>query len=220
MKLPETVQVETFVGPDGTVPRGWLPAISYRYQQAGWGTVREFDEDLDPRSRSEKKTIEPGQRVSLVKLNGAGIVEWFKLYASAKQLANDNLWLEVRVNGEKSPAIAAPARYLLPGLNGGKYENFVVLYSKDHGYLNRLAMPFANGIELSAYNRGKKPVENIELSVSVDRGVAESLSHYRLRGVFQPKPKEGDSLEFSGTGRWVGLVCGVPPRAKANPRRR
>ncbi|HEY5311331.1 MAG TPA: DUF1080 domain-containing protein, partial [Pirellulales bacterium] len=88
VKFPSTVPVEKFAGPDSTVPRGWLPAISYRYQQHGWGGMREQDEDLDPRETSGKQTLEPGKRVSLVKLDDAGIVEWFKLHAPAKALTN------------------------------------------------------------------------------------------------------------------------------------
>jgi hypothetical protein len=220
VKFPSSVQVETFAGPDHTVPRGWLPAISYRYQQHGWGGMREQDEDLDPREHSSKESLEPGKRVSLVKLDGAGIVEWFKLHAPAKVLNNNDLWLEVRVDGEEEPSLSAPARFLFPGLAGGKkYQNFAVLFAKDHGYVNRLPLPFARGIELSALNRGKRPIKDVELSVSIDRRAAQAaggLPGYRLRGIYQKQSQDGPT-KITGRGRWVGLVASEAVASKSAP---
>ncbi|HEX4150070.1 MAG TPA: DUF1080 domain-containing protein, partial [Pirellulales bacterium] len=212
--FPPEVRVEKFDGPDRTVPRGWLPAISYRYQQHGWARLREQDEDLDPRPASGEKTLDPGKSVSLLKLDGSGIAQWFQLAAPAKAVQKDDLWLEVRVDGEAAPAVAAPARFLFPGLSGGKkYQNFVV-QNPEKAFLSRLAIPFGRGLEFSAVNRSKRPIEGVELTVSVDR-TANPAHLSRLRGVLL----RGDEkkCDLKGAGRWVGLVCSLPDKNATDP---
>src|SRR5581483_808286 len=75
--FPADTMIETYSGRDTTVPRGLLPALSYRWEQHGWGTVREHDPA--PRVASSKKTIEPGATLPLANLDGTGVVQWLKL---------------------------------------------------------------------------------------------------------------------------------------------
>lgn len=213
--LPEGTKVESFTTPEAAFPRGWLPAIDYRLGQAEWGVIRQYDPA--PRHTSPKKTIAPGRTERLVHVDGAGVVEWLQLQAPKQLLDKKDLWLEVTVDGEKSPAIAAPARFFFPGLAGqGNYKNFLML--DRGGCYFRLAMPFAGGISVSARNAGKKPLGGVGVALCV-APAAESdrpgaPNRMRLRGAFLPAGEKPDALAaIDGSGRWVGLVCEGPEGA-------
>jgi hypothetical protein len=200
-----SVQVETLSGIETTATRGLLPALTYRFQQGGWGGHREHDPY--PRQTSNNTTLKPGESRSLVKLDGAGVVQWTHLLMPPKKITNDDLWLEVTVDGEPQPSIAAPVRYWYPGLaEGKKYQNFVVT---DHGGpTNYLAIPYARGITLALRNRGKATIKDARLSVSYaphDSSTGKMPLNQRLRGVFQPADEQ-PLVSLSGAGRLVGLV--------------
>jgi hypothetical protein len=196
--------VETFHDKTQSIARGMLPALDYRHFQISHGTYR--DNDPLPRATSGNKTLPPGERVPLVALEGAGMVKWLKLHGDAKLLANEDLWLEVTVDGESQPALAAPARFLFPGLEAGKnYHNFLVL--NKGGFQNVLPMPYASGLAIAAVNRGTKELKGVGVSVSYEPAPADRpVSRLRLRGLFT----SGESLSRPGKGRWLGLVCQAP----------
>lgn len=104
--------VESFTPKHSGVPRGMLPAIVYRHDGLSGGKVREAE--IYERVTSEPRTIEPGTSVQLASLDGAGLVNWLRLNAERSVLADNDLWLEVTVDGEPIPAIAAPARFFYP----------------------------------------------------------------------------------------------------------
>jgi len=129
-------------------------------------------------------------------------------------LANNDLWLEVSVDGESIPAIAAPARFLFPVFAGGDLRELdtLVMASKE-GVASLLAMPFGAGITIAARNRGAKPIENVAVTLSVDPANDKTRDDYagrmRLRGIFQPAGSLDTALaRTSGKGRWVSLVYG------------
>ncbi|HEX5447106.1 MAG TPA: DUF2961 domain-containing protein, partial [Pirellulales bacterium] len=145
---------------------------------------------------------------------GAGIVEWTKLAASPSLLEDDELWLEVTVDGEQQPALAAPARFFFPGLQGGNFANYVVL--NRGGWTNLLAMPYRSGLTIAVANHGRRPVSPVGVTVSyqpLDDPNDPRLAH-RLRGVFRSDgdPPQRDWISQQGRGRWVGLItqCGKP----------
>ncbi|HEX4148882.1 MAG TPA: DUF2961 domain-containing protein, partial [Pirellulales bacterium] len=128
---------------------------------------------------------------------------------------NDDLWLEIAVDGEESPALAAPVRYFFPGLEQGKnYQNFVVL--SKHGFVNRLAIPYTQGISFSVVNRGRRAVKDLELTVAwdpsyrVDDGPRGSLHGCFLR------ESQADVL-FPIPVRLVGIVCAEHPDQPDGP---
>ena len=210
--FPKNLPVETFAGPEAGFPRGWLSAVNYRHLHSDWGIHREYDPM--PRFESVKRTIQPGQREPLVHIDGAGIVEWLKLRANKAALTNNDLWLEVTIDGEKAPAIAAPARFWYPGLAGqGRFHNFVMV--DRGGATSRLAMPFGNGITIAARNAGTQPIRDVGLAVSMTPATEQTrcdiCQRMRLRGVFQ-QAQEGTSelIQQAGCGRWVGFVYQQP----------
>ena len=186
--------------------------MEYRQGQARWGVIRQHDPM--PRFASEKKTIEPGKTERLVHVDSAGIVQWLQLNANKQVLEGSDLWLEVTIDGEKCPALSAPARFFFPGLAGqGNYGNFVML--NRGGTYNRLAMPFGAGITVAAKNTGSKPINGVGVTLCVqpatDENRAEIAGRMRLRGVFQPAGKGADQLAcVEGAGRFIGLVYQQP----------
>ncbi len=221
--FPEELAVESYSAADPQVPRAWLAAAVYRHEQFGWGVHREFDPW--PRPSSGPKTIQPGQRERMILIDGAGIVHWTKLAANKSVLSNNDLWLEVRVDGDPKPSIAAPVRFWFPGLVGhGNYPNYVLL--DRNGLTNMLAMPFEAGIELALANRGKKPISVDGLTVSLEpsspprAGEAASaggdlakavIQRMRLHAVFEPAGKDIHTVaQLDLPGRWIGLVYEEP----------
>ena len=214
--FPPNVPVESYSVKRSGVPHGMLPAISYRHQGMKGGRLR--DAEIYARVASEPRTIEPLTTVQLASLEGAGIVNWLRLHAGKSQLNTNDLWLEVTVDGESIPAIAAPVRFLFPALAAAgeeskEYSSLVMTGKAE--FANLLAMPYGAGLTVSARNRGTKPIEKVAVSMSVDQSTDANRSDYagrmRLRGVFQPLGStSGDLVRQVGSGRWVGLVYARP----------
>jgi hypothetical protein len=209
--------VESYSVERSGIPRGLLEAISYRHQGVQGGKLREAE--IYERINGEPRTIEPGTTVELAKLDGAGLVNWLRLNASQATLNDDNLWIEVTVDGESVPAIAAPARFVFPAFSGGKSSSFnTLIQTQVDGFANQLAMPYGNGLTVAARNRGDKPIENVGFSMSVDRATGDKAAAYagrmRLRGIYEPPGAAAEEfISQRGTGRWVGLVYEEPEEA-------
>ncbi|HEV3340021.1 MAG TPA: DUF1080 domain-containing protein [Pirellulales bacterium] len=192
------------------VARGLLPALSYRNEQLGWGTHREADPL--PRAGSDGQKIDEQSQATLVDLPGPGVVQWTKLIAAPTLLADDDLWLEVTVDDESHPAIAAPARYLFPGLADGNYPNYAVLNRE--GWTNMLAMPYRSRLKIGVANHGRRPVNPVGLLVSYQplTDASDPRLARRLRGTFeQPTSNKTGAADRvwakqGGDGRFVGLV--------------
>ena len=216
-RFPAELRVETYQPGLAVLPRGWLAAIDYRQHQYGWGTHRE--QDPAPRDSGTIDALGPGQSAALIKLDGAGIVQWLKLQADPAVLRHDDLWLDVSVDGEPQPALAAPARYFFPALSShvplvgtpSNHYNFANVYRG--GFTNMLAMPFARGLTVSVRNAGQTALEKLTVTASVLREhpadpawqplrIAERM---RLRGRFERRPVARPGVAFrrrspGGTG--------------------
>ncbi len=90
--------------------------------------------------------------------------------------------------------------------------------SKD-GVANLLAMPYGSGHARSRPAiAATKPIENVAVSMSVDRATDAKRDDYagrmRLRGIFQPAgSRASDLVRQAGGGRWVSLVYEQPDEA-------
>jgi Domain of Unknown Function (DUF1080)/Protein of unknown function (DUF2961) len=220
VKLPRDVPVESFRPDHPVLPRGWLAAIDYRGHQYRWGTHREADPE--PRTSGEVKSLEPGQSAPVASRQGNGIVQWMKLQASVALLTKDDLWLEVLIDGETEPAIAAPARYFFPSLAGGEnHDNFLAVFRE--GFTSMLAMPYSDGIVVRARNAGSSKLGRVAVTLSV---IADDPSRWpnqdlqidrrmRLRGRFHVANDSKNWLEFKGAGRWIGLVTRTPKESSS-----
>lgn len=204
--FPDRVPLEEFGEGRSCVARGLLPALSYRNEQLGWGTHREADPL--PRAGSEGQKIDEQSQATLVDLKGPGIVEWTKLIAAPSLLNDDELWLEVTIDDEPSPALAAPARYFFPGLASGNYPNYVVL--NRNGWTNMLAMPFRTRLTMALANRGRRPVNPVGLMVSYQplTDASDPRLAGRLRGVFATDDDSTNRtwVKQSGSGRFIGFI--------------
>lgn len=194
------------------IPRGMLPALSYRREQLGWGVHREHDPT--PRVRGETQDVAPSKRSNLVQVDGQGIVEWFKLHIDKAALANDDLWLEVFVDGGDQPSVAAPARYLFAGLqNAENAQNFVWTYRD--GFTCFLPIPYTAGLRIVAVNHGQQPLHGIAMTLSMDQRDAKTrlpVPPYRLMGKFLPATTTSDAplIEQAGSGEWIGFIYAPP----------
>ncbi len=217
VNFPADMPVESYSVERPGIPRGLLEAISYRHQGVQGGKLREAE--IYERVTVEPRTVEPGTTVELAKLDGAGLVNWLRLHAGQETLNDDNLWIEVTVDGESVPAIAAPARFVFPAFVGGKSESFnTMIQTQVDGFANQLAMPYGNGLTVAARNRGDKPIEKVGFSMSVDRATGDKAAEYagrmRLRGIYQPAGAATEELvDQRGSGRWVSLVYEQPEEA-------
>jgi len=214
--FPPDVPVESYTVKRSGIPRGMLPAIDYRHEGLGGGKLREAE--IYERVDTEPRTIEPGTTVELASLPGAGTVNWIKLRADRGVLANNDLWIEVTVDGETLPAIVAPARFLFPALASSsevKDKDFdtMVLTARE-GFASLLAMPYGAGLTVAARNRGSKPIPAVAISMSVDRANdanrEEHAGRMRLRGVYQPAGNAKPLLRQTGSGRWVAWIYEQP----------
>jgi hypothetical protein len=93
------------------------------------------------------------------------------------------------------------------------YDNY--LLGDQGGLTNFLAMPFGDGIMVTATNRGGRSVCNIRVSLAVQPATKQTRDEIarrmRLRGVFQPAGDGTDEVvRQKGSGRGIGLVCQAP----------
>lgn len=207
VQLTPELAVDSFQPDRESIDRGWLPAISRRLDQMDSGRLRDFAPY--PLAKAEQRSIESGAKVELLAIPGEGVVDWLKLWISPKLLDNENLWTAIYVDGESEAAIAAPAKFLFPGLVQERdWHNFTLANSE--GPTLRLAMPFTGGLRLVVENRGQSPIEGVGAVASVlpaDRVTGGIAGRARLRALFNDGSKPGDQVfAIDGHGRWVGLV--------------
>jgi hypothetical protein len=210
--FPQDYAIASYLPRESGLPRGWLEAARYRAEeQLAWGVHREVDRGV--RLRSPQTTVQPGESATLVKLAGAGVVQWIRLDCDKKLLQDKSLWLEVRVDGQSEPAVAAPIRFWFPGVaHQGNYPNYLFVDHGGAGATVILPMPFGDGIAFSAVNRGTKPIAVLGMTVSgemADKANAKPTApSMRLRGIYQAAGQNsGEFFRQVGAGRWVGIVC-------------
>jgi hypothetical protein len=226
VSLPPSLPVRSWtIGSDGDVPRGLLSACSYRFHQMDGGRLRELSAATSHASPS--RSLAPAEQVEVLSVSGAGVSQWLSLTAPASVLTNDDLWIEVAVDGEAQPALAAPARYWFPGVPARKtWHNFVItadeVDAKSDLFTNRLAIPFAGKLVVRLRNQGSKPIDNVSATVSVVPAGDPLLSEVpkrRLRGLFASHSSSTSAatgttsatgatkFALAGNGRLVGIVC-------------
>lgn len=211
LQLPEEIATETFSKPGGTIPKSLAAVLDYRFHKHRYGVVRQHDPYL--RITSDRAEVAPGDAVELVAADGAGLVQWVQIHCAKQQLITDDLWIEVSIDGENKPAISAPVRHYFSGAAvAGRYGNYVL--TERDGPINRLAMPFGDGIRMSLRNQGNEPIGGVALTVSIQQATdeeekADFANRLRLRGTFAPATDDQANrilFERGGRGRWVALV--------------
>jgi hypothetical protein len=214
VRLPNHVAIDTTKESAVAIPKSLAAALDYRFHHHSHGTVRQHAPYLQV--ASDRKKLSPGQQADVVQADGAGLVQWVQVHCPKQFLETDDLWVEVWTDGESEPAVAAPVRYYFSGAAvAGRYGNY--LLTERGGPLNRLAIPFGNGIRMSLSNRGEELIDGAGLTVSIqqpanDREAEDFANRLRLRGVFQSATDDQDDRTLFrqiGRGRWIGLVCSV-----------
>lgn len=210
--FPAEFRTVTFTGRGDELPRGWPDSVVYRHLKGRFADYR--NPGVLPRFESEPTTLEPGAAEPALALDGAGIVRYVRFRMDNSLLKNDNLWLDVGVDGESEPAVSAPVHFWLASLAGPRNYYNLVHFARNGSGLTQ-AMPFGNGISFTLRNTGEEPIKNISLEVNVEPAEGERVKDVaammRLRGVFQPAGEGGNSLaRWEGAGRLVALACELP----------
>jgi hypothetical protein len=216
VRLPKTVDVETYDKQSAAIPESLAAALDYRAHHHRHGTVRQQDPYL--RVASDRMALAPGDEIEMVGAEGAGLVQWLQLHAPKNQLQRDDLWIAIGVDGEAAPAVEAPVRYFFSGVAvAGRFGNY--LFTERDGPISRLAIPFGDGIRMSLSNRGGESIDGVGLTASIQQATNENetrdfAGRLRLRGVFQgaaEQPAGGVWFRQKARGRCVGLVWDVSP---------
>ena len=211
--MPEDHPITSFVSHNETgIPRGWLAPPEFHSYRISWGTFHAYDPGRT--IRTPEKKLNPGAIEPIVHVDGAGTVKYLKLLGDRTVLQSDDLWIEVCVDRESEPAIAAPARFWLPGLvKQSGFHNF--LFRDFYGLASHLGIPFGDGVTIALVNRGKKPIEQVGLEISVVNAQTHRyglpVGPMRLRGEYLPAGESSDVIfERNGKGRLVGIVVDAP----------
>jgi len=211
VQLPKEAATETFLKPSATIPKSLAAVLDYRFHKHRHGVVRQHDPYL--RITSEQKEVAPGESVEVAAADGAGLVQWVQIHCAKQQLKTDDLWIEVSIDGEEELAISAPVRYYFSGAAAaGRYGNYVL--TERGGAINRLAIPFGNGIRMTLRSHGAEPISGVALTASIQQAADEKekanfANRLRLRGTFVPATSDQairTLFERKGRGRWVALI--------------
>jgi hypothetical protein len=202
--------VESFSDIKSSFPRGWFDCVNAILRWLGSGRYQEYSPY--ERSTSSPTGIGPGESKRLLSVEGGGIVRALKLEGSRRVLENNDLWLQIYVDGQRSASVEAPIRFLFPALTRN-YPNFVL--ADQRGLTIFLPIPFRKGLEVVASNRGGRTIPDLALSVTIDRGqripYQEMGEPMRLRARFLPAQTTQEFVQLRGRGRLIGFVYEVPP---------
>lgn len=207
--FPPDYKTTTFTREGDVLPRGWPDSVVYRHLKGRFADYR--NPGVLPRFQSDGATLAPGATEPVLTLDGAGIVRYVRLRMDNSLLKNDNLWLDVTVDGQPEPAVSAPVRFWFASLSGPRNYYNLVHFARNGSGLTQ-AMPFGKGISFSLRNASEQPIENVSLEVCVEPAEGERAKEVaammRLRGVFLPAGEGGKSLaRYEGAGRLVALAC-------------
>lgn len=204
-ELPPTSGLGALAGED----RGWQHAIEYLRHNHEYGTTSAHPGIVEVTTGPQE--IGPQASVTLCETSRSGISRWLRMYLpEARILAQDQVWLDIFVDGDAKPAISAPLRLLLPALVpdfGGTPVGDLMQVRKQEKYTWLWPMPCARGLKVVARNTGKETWKGISATVALLPREVRDIPAPRLRGLYF-RPKSGDSREWlsaTGKGRLVWL---------------
>lgn len=211
VQFPGGAEVESFRDVETSFPRGWYDCVNAILRWLGSGRYQEFSPY--ERINAQPTAIGPGETKKLLAVEGSGIIRSWKLQVPRRVLENNDLWVQIFTDGQKTAAVEAPVRFLFPALTRN-YENYV--FADQRGLTLFLAMPFVKGWELVVVNKGGRTLNDVAVIATVDRAPLEDVqTAWRLRGRFLPAASGGELLRLSGAGRLVGVVYEVPVQGDA-----
>ena len=196
---------------------GWRQSTIVATNTAGEPTAKPIPSHASP-AKSNRGTRPNGRpRLSA----GKGIVQWLKLQTGVALLAKDDLWLEVLVDGEAEPAIAAPARYFFPSLVGGdNHDNFLAVFRE--GFTSMLAMPFATADHPRYATPAESRLERDRCHVVGDRRrsragpirICKLIAACDYAAVFIRRPTPGPGSIIKVAAAWSAWWRNCPRRVR------
>jgi len=215
LQFPEGTPVAPSPDSLESFSREWWPALDYRSFQHRYGTLRRHD----PYSHVDATApqVEAQQRVELLSLQSAGVVYWLRLEGGETLISSNDLWLEITVDGEAFPSIACPVRMWNAPLVGGVGHRSFLATASD-GFVNRLAIPYNNGLTIAVHNRGTRTFTNVGVTASFTAVPLDAESTHRKRGRLKTGYAAANgnkrSIQLNGKGRLVGLIVDGDLQAK------
>jgi hypothetical protein len=202
-------ELSSFTDVKTSFPRGWFESVNAILRWLGSGRYQEYSPY--ERVSSPVTSLGPGEEKALVTAEGPGVVRAFRLQAARRVLENNDLWLQIFYDDQRTPAIEAPVRFIFPALTRN-FENYVMADQK--GLTIFLPMPFSKRLEVRALNRGGRTLSDLVVTLTIampnDGSRTPAGGGMQLRGRFLPAQGGGELIRLKGEGRLVGVVCELP----------
>ncbi|MDC0936939.1 DUF1080 domain-containing protein [Pirellulales bacterium] len=187
--------------------RRWRPALEYRLFQHRFNRIPH--QQFYPQVRGLVDRIAASDRAVLAEIEGKGTVQWLRLECDPEVLQSNDLWLEISVDGEPTPAVACPARmWFAPLVGGVEHRSFVTTHCD--GFVTRIAVPFGKRFSAILHNRGAQAVDNNSITagykLNTDSQAEPDSQSWRLQGLVVNLSEQPATAEIAGRGRLFGIV--------------
>jgi len=162
---------------------------------------------------SNKVTVPPGQRTTLVKLSGTGIIRSLRLKVqSTEKWALRKLLLLCYWDEETEPSIWCPlGDFFGAGFYITKYASLPIGITDDGAYCF-FPMPFKRGALIEMLNEGQRDAE-IEFAVECERGIElpDRIGYFHAKWRREAPSKTFDYpfIVARGIGKYVGTVLNI-----------
>lgn len=162
---------------------------------------------------SSKVTVAPGQRVTLAKLSGAGIIRSIRIkMQSAERWALRKLLLLAYWDNETEPSVWCPlGDFFGMGFYTNKYASLPIGITDDGAYCY-FPMPFKSGALIEILNEGQMEA-GIDFAIECERGVElpERIGYFHAKWRREAPSKTFDYpfIVATGTGKYVGTMLHI-----------
>ena len=163
--------------------------------------------------------IAPGQTVTLVDHEGAGVVRrwWLTIAPRDHRELQRKLIVRAYWDGETTPSVEVPVSDFF-GMGFGEWHDYVSLplSMTSGGYTSYWAMPFGRRARITVENGASVAVERFYFNVDIETRPtppAESLYfHAQFRRATTVRGTPVTILETTGRGHYVGTLLSMQPR--------
>ena len=175
------------------------------------------------RRNDDFRRLQPGETVTLVDHEGAGIVRRWWLTIAPRNHAAIQRQLIVRCywDGEREPSVEVPVSDFF-GVGFGEWHDYVLLplNMTSGGYNAYWPMPFRRSARITVENRSREVVDRLYYNVAVeayDRLPDSTLYfHAQFRRTRAVRGEPVTLLAAEGRGHYVGtLLSMAPPRGRS-----
>ncbi len=168
---------------------------------------------------ADQRPIAPGQTLTLVDHEGAGIVRrwWITIAPRNNQPIQRQLIVRCYWDGEETPSVEVPVSDFF-GMGFGGWKDFISLpvNMTSGGYNTYWAMPFKRQARITVENRAEIPVDLFYFNVDIrtyDRLPEDVLYfHAQYRQTLTRPGEPVVVLDAKGRGHYVGTLISMQPQ--------